>query len=373
MHNGVERWIVDGRVNGKRQRPQFDSKKQAEAYMKSVEKEPVVSAWWSDLTPAERVDLHAAYNIAKEEGFSLVAAAQNQAKNEAGVSYLKKMTLQDAVGSMGRDKRCKTKDLDLKPSGYLGSMIMRGVGRGSITTVKSCLKQFMEYADGEKQCKAVLTPEVISGWLLANADNWSPEVRKQNRVRINTFCNWLIKQDVLGTNPVDKVDEVLTDGFDPYVLTPDECGKILNMCAEKHPIILPLLTLNLFCGIRPSECCRLNTSVGRNSNFRWEDKEIVMQAHKSKTKMRRSVEMSDNCFAWLKQTEFSLPIASATHHWDNFLSDAKKLLGYDKWPHDCLRHSYCSYALRKYESAGKVAMNAGHSEGTLYKLSLIHI
>ena len=91
-----------------------------------------------------------------------------------------------------------------------------------------------------------------------------------------------------------------------------------------------------------------------------------MQAHKSKAKMRRSVEMSDNCFAWLKMTEISLPIPSATHHWDKFLSDAKKLLGYDKWPHDCLRHSYCSYSLRKYESAGKVAMK-GHSEGTLYK------
>ena len=225
----------------------------------------------------------------------------------------------------------------------------------------------MEYADGEKQCKSVLTPEVISGWLLTNADNWSPEVRKQNRVRINTFCNWLIMQDVLASNPVDKVNKVYTGGLEPYVPTPDECDKILNMCADKHPIVLPLLTLNLFCGIRPSECRRLNISSGRNSNFRWEDKEIVMQAHKSKTKMRRSVEMSDNCFAWLKLTEFSLPIPSATHHWDNFLSDAKKLLGYDKWPHDCLRHSYCSSALRKYESAGKVAMNAGHSEGTLYK------
>ena len=92
-----------------------------------------------------------------------------------------------------------------------------------------------------------------------------------------------------------------------------------------------------------------------------------MQAHKSKTKMRRSVKMSDNCFAWLKLTEFSLPIPSATHHCDNFLSDAKKLLGYDKWPHDRLRHSYFSYVLRKYESAGKVAMNAGHSEGTLFR------
>ena len=95
----------------------------------------------------ERIDLHAAFKIAKEEGFSLVAAAQNQAKNEAGVSYLKRMTLQDAVGSMGRDKRCKTKDIDLKPSGYLGDMIMKGVGRNSIICVKSCLKQFMEYAD----------------------------------------------------------------------------------------------------------------------------------------------------------------------------------------------------------------------------------
>ena len=42
MHNVVERWIVDGRVNGKRQRPQFDSKKQVEAFMKSIEKMPLV-------------------------------------------------------------------------------------------------------------------------------------------------------------------------------------------------------------------------------------------------------------------------------------------------------------------------------------------
>ena len=169
-------------------------------------------------------------------------------------------------------------------------------------------------------------------------------------------------------NPVtDKVVKVLTDGFDPYVLTPDECGKILNMCAEKHPIALPLLTLNLFCGIRPSECRRLNTSSGRNSNFRWEDKEIVMQAHKSKTKMRRSVEMSDNCFAWLKLTEFSLPIPSATHHWDNFLSDAKKLLGYDKWPHDCLRYSYCSYALPKNKAPRQPEGLARNSCQTTFK------
>ena len=79
--------------------------------------------------------------------------------------YLLKKMIQDAVGSMGRDKRCKPKDLGLEPSGYLGA------AKNSITCVKSCLKQFMEFANGEN--KSVLTPEVISGWLLANADNWS--------------------------------------------------------------------------------------------------------------------------------------------------------------------------------------------------------
>tara|TARA_B100000575_G_scaffold274547_1_gene258352 strand:+ start:818 stop:1048 length:231 start_codon:yes stop_codon:yes gene_type:complete len=49
------------------------------------------------------------------------------------------------------------------------------------------------------------------------------------------------------------------------------------------------------------------------------------------------------------------------------LKDAKKVLVHDKWPHDCLRQSYCSYALRKFESAGKVALNAGNNEDTLYK------
>ena len=108
------------------------------------------TVWWTDLKPEDRVEIMASFKIAQEDGFSLFASTQNHAKNQAGVSYLKKMKLQDAVGSMRPDKRCKTKDLDLKPSGYLGDMIMKGGGRNYIICVKSCLKQFMEYADGEK-------------------------------------------------------------------------------------------------------------------------------------------------------------------------------------------------------------------------------
>ena len=72
--NGEYRWVVDGKINGRRRREQFDTKKQAESFIMLVEKEPAVTAWWSELTMLERVDLHAAFKIAKEEGFSSVGA-----------------------------------------------------------------------------------------------------------------------------------------------------------------------------------------------------------------------------------------------------------------------------------------------------------
>ena len=71
--NGEYRWVVDGKINGRRRREQFDTKKQAESFIMSVEKEPAVTAWWSELTMLERVDLHAAFKIAKEEGFRIIS------------------------------------------------------------------------------------------------------------------------------------------------------------------------------------------------------------------------------------------------------------------------------------------------------------
>ena len=52
-------------------------------------------------------------------------------------------------------------------------------------------------------------------------------------------------------------------------------------------------------GIRPSGTRRLKSNKGHECNSDWEDNEIVFQAKKTKTKMRRFVEMSENCLDWL--------------------------------------------------------------------------
>ena len=66
---------------------------------------------------------------------------------------------------------------------------------------------------------------------------------------------------------MEKLEKINLDPFDPYVLTIEECRKILNLCQEKHLEVLPLLILNLFCGIRPSETRRLKSGKGRDCNF----------------------------------------------------------------------------------------------------------
>ena len=106
IHERVKRgkkvWTVDGRINGKRQRSNFETKRAAEAYLKTVNKEPELSAWWAGLSLADRFDLKAAFEIAQEEGFTLLAAAQNQAVSGRGQTHLKKMTLAEAIGSRCR-------------------------------------------------------------------------------------------------------------------------------------------------------------------------------------------------------------------------------------------------------------------------------
>ena len=193
---------------------------------------------------------------------------------------------------------------------------------------------------------------------------WEPVTRDTYVRALRNFCNWLIRQDVLKENPVLKLEAFHLDPFDPYVLTPEECRKVLNLCQEKHFDVLPLLSLNLFCGIRPSEAQRIRTAANRReSNFDWEDKEVRFAAKKTKTKMPRVISMSDNCIAWLNcHAKLQLPVTNANHKWNKFLKDAPKELGYDLWPHDCMRHSFCSYLLREQEDLGKVALQAGHTE-----------
>jgi len=365
---GEQVWLVDGTVGGKRKRMYFDTKPQAEAWLKAEQQDTTAQNWWLNLSNGDRVDMMNAFARSRNEGFTLLSAVDHFAVEGRGKVFLKKMTLEEALGSTGRDRRLKSQATVPIASGFLGDKVLAGIGDGHLAGLQCVLNNFVEFAGPSLQCSAV-SPELIKSWLSsggAKGKEWTKGAMRNYSGHLQNWFNWLIRQDVVRENPVLKLEKINVGPFDPYVLTIEECRKVLNLCREKHLEVLPLLALNLFCGIRPSETRRLSSSKGRDGNFDWEDNEVIFQAKKTKTKMRRFVEISDNCLAWLGVQELNLPIVNANHKWDSFLRDAKKALGYESWPHDCIRHSFCSYGLRHAENAGKVALQAGNTEKVLF-------
>ena len=367
---GEEVWLVDGTINGKRKRMFFESEPKAKQWLAAETKDTTCQQWWLDLSNADRVDMMNAFERSRSEGFSLMDAVQGHSVNGCGVTHLKRMTLEEAIGFDGVDRRFKKTDTRPSPSGFLGVKKLTGIQPNSLSTLKCQLYNFRDYCGGNLQCKAV-TSQMILDWLLAGGvdkKNWQKVSYTRYANAVKLLFDWLINQEVIaeGKNPARKVPKFNEEAFDPKILDPEQCRKVLRLCHEKHFDVLPLLVFNLFCGIRPSETRRLEFSTSfdrRKNNLDFEDKEVRFQARRTKTKMPRIVSMSDNCLAWLNcHKKIELPITNANHRWNKFLRDARKELCYDLWPHDCLRHSFCSYALRKYEDFGKVAAQAGHTE-----------
>jgi len=307
-------WLVDGRVNGKRKRMFFDTGRQAERWLKAEQEDVTEQQWWLNLTNGDRVDLVNAFESSRREGFSLMDAVQGHAVFGRGKTHLRKMTLAEAVGHDGVDRRRKDRENQPEPSGFLGDKSVVGMGKHSLSTLKTQLTNFRDYCGGNTQCLAI-SPELIMSWATdggVHEKNWELNTRDTYVKFVKNLFNWLIRKDVVKENPVLKMEKIIVDPFDPYVLDVEECRKILKLCHEKHFDVLPLLDLNLFCGIRPSETRRLQTGKNRRDNdFDWVDKEVRFKGRKTKTKMPRVVSMSDNCIAWLNcHADLQLPTTS---------------------------------------------------------------
>ena len=163
--NGCSRWVVDGRQNGKRKRIQFDTKTQAETWLKAENKDTTQSAWWLDLKNGERADIMNAFERSRELGFSLLDAVHYYGVQGRGKTFLKKMTLKEAVGELGGDKRFKSNGNDKsKPTGILAAKTRKGCTIRSLYYLHSIVRNFRDFVGGDTQC-ATITPEVVEDWL----------------------------------------------------------------------------------------------------------------------------------------------------------------------------------------------------------------
>jgi integrase len=202
----------------------------------------------------------------------------------------------------------------------------------------------------------------------------NPETRKSYRRNIKTVYQYLIDFHNHTVDPVpalEKAKSVKETKWSVEVIMPEECSMLLNSAT---PETLPSLAIAMFCGLRASECERLDWK-----NISLEEKRIRIDENVArKVGSKRTVPIPDNCIEWLrpyaKKTGKVQPedfhdlfeevrIAagfrpSNTRTNQRLLNQGHKLKA---WPSNCLRHSAISYALADCGDESKVSTWAGNS------------
>jgi hypothetical protein len=137
----------------------FDTKPQAERWLKAEQQDTTCQNWWLNLSNGDRADMMNAFERSRDIGFTLLSAVDHFAIEGSGKKFLKKMTLSEALGNTGRDRRRKSQAVVPKASGFLGDKVLAGIGDGHLAGLQCVLNNFVEFAGPTLECNAV-SPEL---------------------------------------------------------------------------------------------------------------------------------------------------------------------------------------------------------------------
>ena len=175
-----------------------------------------------------------------------------------------------------------------------------------------------------------------------------------NNWRKHTVAFFAHFDDFLSRNPAERI-KIRDDSIEEVgILTVRQTAKLFAYALEKEPVALGRLACEAFAGIRFSSAVRLEK---KDLNF--EDRNIILPAHKIKTRRRfASDKFPATVWEWLKRTTpdcWTLTPSEYMHLKSEIFSEAKV-----PHPHNCLRHSFCTYHVNAFENPGLTALLLAH-------------
>jgi integrase len=202
-----------------------------------------------------------------------------------------------------------------------------------------------------------LSAKTIESWL--NGLALSKQSVKNFRSRIGAVLAYGVKHDYLEANPVLAIDAPKVVGKPPEILTVDQLIRLLNTATVE---MLPLIAIGAFAGVRTGELTKLD----------WRDVDIArgfvkIEAGNAKTARRRVIKMEPCLQQWLAPFAgrigpiFTNTAKEASCRFNQKMAPIAKAAGIDQWPDNGLRHSFASYHYAKYQDAGKLAADLGHT------------
>jgi integrase len=104
---------------------------------------------------------------------------------------------------------------------------------------------------------------LISSLSVHDSENWlhslgqSPKSLNNFHIAVSALLSCAVKRSYAMANPFDAIDKVPVPAKPPGILSPEECQNLLNAAGDD---ILPLVSIQAFCGVRSAETLRLNWS-----------------------------------------------------------------------------------------------------------------
>lgn len=328
--SGKKRWIADlGKINGRRIRKAFPTEARAKAFIRAKQRE-IDNLGTKALTirPEDYAEFISAREKLNGHG-SMTEAIDFFLAHRA---HITPSPLPKAIDAFQKAK------------------LKAGKRKNYVRVLKSTLKGFALNRD-HKQCHEI-SPTEISEWLYGNG--WSLTTIRGRLIDLHTFFKWCIARGHCKNNPAAAVERPSPEEKAPCSLSLDEITTLLREGLKIDPeatggFIAPVL----FGGLRPEEAKRL-----AKDDFR--DTEIRLPGQKAKGRRTRHIEITPQLKEWLSYAKV-IPIVNLRKR----LAKIRKAAGI-KWPHDCLRHSFCSY-MTAARGARWTSEQAGHSEEVLFQ------
>ena len=187
-----------------------------------------------------------------------------------------------------------------------------------------------------------------------------PPSSRNGHLRVaKALFNFAIRRGWAATNPVAKLEFDEIPNEEVKILPNNEVQKLLTVCSDTEPGLLPYHFFAFFAGIRPQELERMEWG-----HVHLDELHILLPAELTKTGSRRVIEIEATLAGWLGWYIEKFGIQSGpvtpTKNLRKRLRAVREAAGITHWVQDVMRHSYASNYLAKFESVDKLRANLGH-------------
>jgi integrase len=294
----------------------------------------------------------AAIGLSQREMSEIIHAKQELAKYGETISDAVKFR----ADYLERVRRCKITVSQLANE-VLNAKHKDGMSQDYLSDLKLRLARFcQEFGD---RPIASVTVEEIDNWLRGLPG--SPKSRANYRANIGVLFSYAAKRRMIDFNPVAFTAKPKLIDRPPEIFAVDELRALLEAAHRIEPMVLPMLAIGAFAGLREAEIQRLNwQEIDLTPRPSLPDGHIEVKAAKAKSARRRIVPIQPNLAGWLRpyagRSGRVVPAGARRK-----LNRVREEAGLVRWPQNGLRHSFASYRLAAVHDAPRVSAELGHT------------